>query len=38
MTVYYRIEFTQGMRRGVERVVEVEKGREREKGNREVEE
>jgi hypothetical protein len=29
--VQYRIEFIQGMRRGVERVVEVEKGREKER-------
>ena len=35
--VEYRIEFIQGMGRGVKRVVEAEKGRERER-NREEEE
>jgi hypothetical protein len=30
MEVYYRIEFIQGMGKGVETVVETEKGRERE--------
>ena len=31
MMVYDRIEFIQGMRRGITRVVEAKKGREREK-------
>jgi hypothetical protein len=31
MTVYYRKEFIKGIGRGVRRVVEVEKGRERER-------
>jgi hypothetical protein len=29
--VYYRIEFIQGMGRGVKRILKAEKGREREK-------
>ena len=37
MTVKYRIEFIQGMGRGVKRVVEAEKGREGEGEGREVE-